>query len=154
MTLREKIIHLYYDEHSKQNIIAKDLDVSPSYVTKVIKNDSRYNEEKAQRLQQNHEKHKETKRNWIRSKRQSTKNQELDDFVKYQHNQAVSELSYSSSILSDYAYFKWNSSAYHRNSNGNLVLDKHLKVGFDVPKYINMNIKVPTQRYKNIYCFS
>ena len=38
--------------------------------------------------------------------------------------------------------------AYHRNSKGNLIIDRRLKVGSDVPKSINMNIKIPTQKYK------
>ncbi len=50
-------------------------------------------------------------------------------------------------IPSDYAFAKWNSSIYHRNKKGNLILDKKIKVSADVPKSINMNIKVPTQKY-------
>lgn len=63
------------------------------------------------------------------------------------------ELSYSNRNINDYAFAKWNISAYHRNNKGNLVLNKGLNVGFDVPKTINMNIKVPTQKYKN-RCYS
>ena len=57
-------------------------------------------------------------------------------------------------IRDDLAYIKWNSSAYHRNSKGNSVIDRKLKVGLDVPKSINMNIKIPTQKYKKKYCYS
>ncbi len=45
--------------------------------------------------------------------------------------EASKELSYSSE-MSDLAYRKWNSSAYHRNCKGNLVIDRKLKVGADV----------------------
>ena len=62
------------------------------------------------------------------------------------------ELSFSNSNISDYAFVKWNSSAYHTNNKGNLVIDRKLKVGFDVPKSVNMNIKIPTQKYIN-RCF-
>ena len=78
---------------------------------------------------------------------------QLYEFVKQQHIEASKELSYSFEI-SDLAYRKWNSSAYHRNSKGNLVIDRKLKVGSDVPKSINMNIKIPTQKYKKRYCYS
>ena len=64
------------------------------------------------------------------------------------------ELSYSSSNINDYAFAKYNSSIYHRDKNGNLKLNKGIKVGNDVPKTINMNIKVPTQKYKNRYVYS
>lgn len=56
--------------------------------------------------------------------------------------------------MSDLAYRKWNASAYHRNSKGNLVIDRKLKVGADIPKSINMNMKLPTQKYKKKYCYS
>ena len=51
-------------------------------------------------------------------------------------------------------FVKWNSSAYHTNNKGNLVIDRKLKVGFDVPKSVNMNIKIPTQKYKNRCVYS
>ena len=64
------------------------------------------------------------------------------------------ELSFSNSNISDYVFVKWNSSAYHTNNKGNLVIDRKLKVGFDVPKSVNMNIKIPTQKYKNRCVYS
>ena len=71
-----------------------------------------------------------------------------------QLEQDILELSFKNNNISDYAFAKWNSSAYHTNSKGNLVLNRNLKVGFDVPKSINTNIKVPTQKYKHKYCYS
>ena len=71
-----------------------------------------------------------------------------------QQKQDSMELSYSSQNISDYTFAKWNSSAYHTNTKGNLVIDRNLKVEFDVPKSINMNIKVPTQKYKNRCVYS
>ena len=68
--------------------------------------------------------------------------------------QDARELSYSNNTISDYAFAKSNPNAYHTNKKGNLALNRGLKVGSDVPKSINMNIKVPTQKYKNKYCYS
>ena len=70
-----------------------------------------------------------------------------------QQKQYAMELSYNSNTMSDYALAKW-SSIYHTNSKGNLSIDGKLKVGSDIPKTINMNIKVPTQKYKNRYVYS
>lgn len=70
-----------------------------------------------------------------------------------QQRQDAMELSYSNNTMSDYVLAKW-SSIYHTNSKGNLVIDRKLKVGSDVPKSINMNIKVSTQKYKNRYVYS
>lgn len=147
------IIDKYYNEHTKPTIIAKELNVNPSYITKVVKSDSRYFQEKEYRTNISKENRKIAKREWIRNKRQSEADKELYEFVKQQHIEASKELSYSSE-MNDLAYIKWNSSAYHRNSNGNLIIDRKLKVGLDVPKSINMNIKIPTQKYKKKYCYS
>ena len=144
---------MYYNEHDKPINIAKELNVNPSYITKIIKNDIRYIQEKEYRAEISKENRKIAKREWIRNKRQSENDKQLYEFVKQQHIEASKELSYSSE-MSDLAYRKWNSSAYHRNCKGNLVIDRKLKVGADVPKSINMNIKIPTQKYKKKYCDS
>ena len=112
-----------------------------------------YYKEKEYRAEISKENRKIAKREWIRNKRQSENDKQLYEFVKQQHIEASKELSYSSE-MSDLAYRKWNSSAYHRNCKGNLVIDRKLKVGADVPKSINMNIKIPTQKYKKKYCYS
>ena len=137
------ILDKYYNEHEKPTIIAKELNVDPSYITKIIKKDARYEQEKEYRTQISKENRKIAKREWIRNKRQNENDKQLFEFVKQQHIEA-----------SKLAYRKWNSSAYHRNSKGNLVIDRKLKVGSDVPKSINMNIKIPTQKYKKRYCYS
>ena len=144
---------IVYKEGMTVSELAKELNVNPSYITKIIKNDIRYIQEKEYRTQISKENRKIAKREWIRNKRQSENDKQLYEFVKQQHIEASKELSYSSE-MSDLAYRKWNSSAYHRNSKGNLVIDRKLKVGSDVPKSINMNIKIPTQKYKKKYCYS
>ena len=134
------ILDKYYNEHEKPTIIAKELKVNPSYITKIIKADTRYIQEKEYRSQTSKENRKIAKKEWIRNKRQNEADKQLYEFVKQQHIDASKELSYSSEI-SDLAYRKWNSSAYHRNSKGNLIIDRKLKVGSDVPKSINIEYK-------------
>lgn len=109
------VIDKYYDEHTKPTIIAKELNVNPSYITKIVKSDSRYFQEKEYRANISKENRKIAKREWIRNKRQNEADKQLYEFVKKQHIEASKELSYSSE-MSDLAYIKWNSSAYHRNS--------------------------------------
>ena len=129
------ILDKYYNEHDKPTNIAKELNVNPSYITKIIKNDTRYIQEREYRAQISRENRKIAKRDWIRNKRQSESDKQLYEFVKQQHIEASKELSYSSE-MSDLAYRKWNSSAYHRNSKGNLIIDRKLKVGreYRIPK--------------------
>ena len=50
---KEQIIELFYIEHLKPVDIALKLDISNDYITKIIKKDSRYNDEKEQRKQSN-----------------------------------------------------------------------------------------------------
>lgn len=150
---KDYIIDKYYNEHEKPSIIAKELNVDPSYITKIIKKDTRYKQERQYRAEVSKENRRIAKKEWIRNKRQTEADKQLYEFVKQQHIEVSKELSYSSE-LSDLAYMKWNSSAYHRNSKGNLVIDRKLKVGLDIPKSINMNIKIPTQKYKKKYCYS
>ena len=152
MNNKSQILDLYYNQQLKQCEIVKKLHVSKQYVSKVIKADERYKQVKEQLKQDSAKKRilylKEYFKNYTRPKKDDNSYEQLLALQK----QDSLELSYGSGYLSDYSYAKWNSSAYHTNSNGNLILDKNLKVGCDVPKTINMNIKVPTQKYKNKYC--
>lgn len=147
------ILYKYFELHEKPSTIAKELNVVPSYVTKVVQKDNRYNEEKEYRLNLSKEKRKKDKRDWIRNKRQNDANKELYEFVKMQHIQAAKDLSYSPT-LSDWAFKKWNSGAYHTNSKGDLVLNRNLNATYDVAKKLNTHITIPTQKYKKQYYFS
>ena len=147
------ILDKYYNEHKKPSIIAKEIGVNPSYITKIIKKDIRYIPEKEYRTQISKENRKIAKREWIRNKRQNEADKQLYEFVKQQNIESSKELSYSSE-MSDLAYRNWNPSAYYRNSKGNLIIDRTLNVCSDVPKSINMNIKIPPQKYKKQYCYS
>ena len=153
MENRENILDLYFNKHLKQKEIATIVGVSKQYVSKVIKADSRYSEEKQTRKDENAIKRKdylkEYYKNYDRPKKEDNSYEQLQALL-YQDSL---ELSYSSSNINDYAFAKYNSSIYHRDKNGNLKLNKGIKVGNDVPKTINMNIPVPTQKYK-YKCYS
>lgn len=153
MENRENILDLYFNKHLKQKEIATIVGVSKQYVSKVIKADSRCKEEKQTRKDENAIKRKdylkEYYKNYNRPKIQDNSYEQLQALL-YQDSL---ELSYSSSSINDYAFAKYNSSIYHRDKNGNLTLNKGIKVGNDVPKTINMNIPVPTQKYK-YKCYS
>ena len=153
MENRENILDLYFNKHLKQKEIATIIGVSKQYVSKVIKADSRCKEEKQTRKDENAIKRKdylkEYYKNYDRPKIEDNSYEQLQALL-YQDSL---ELSYSSNNINDYAFAKHNSSIYHRDKNGNLKLNKGIKVGNDVPKTINMNIPVPTQKYK-YRCYS
>ena len=147
---KEYIITKFYDEHEKPIIIAKELNVRPSYVTKIIqKNMKRYNAEKEYRNKIQKEKRKQDKRDWARKNRESKK--ELDDFVKLQHRQASEELSYKPE-LSDLAYAEWNRSAYgYDNKTSGLKLKKGINAGFAIAKKVRKVIDPSFIKSKRIY---
>ncbi len=153
MENRKNILDLYFNKHLKQKEIATIVGVSKQYISKVIKADSRCKEEKQTRKDENAIKRKdylkEYYKNYDRPKKEDNSYEQLQALL-YQDSL---ELSYSSSNINDYAFAKYNLSIYHRDKNGNLKLNRGIKVGSDVPKSINMNIKVPTQKYK-YRCYS
>ena len=154
MNNKEQILDLYYNKHLKQKEIADIVGTSTQYVSKVVRADSRINQEKESRKQTNSEKRKIYMQNYFKTYDRPKKEDLAYQQMIAQIEQDILELSFKNNNISDYAFVKWNSSAYHTNSKGNLVLNRNLKVGFDVPKSINMNIKVPTQKYKHKYCYS
>lgn len=134
MSNKEKIIDLFYIKHLKPVDIALKLDVSNSYVTKVIKKDFRYHKEKTQRKQQNKIKHKEQTIKYIKAKQKS--NKDSYEALKYQLKKDSEELSYYCDI-SDRSFRKFNASAYKYNhKKKRFEIDKKLTVSADVPKIV------------------
>lgn len=154
MSNKEKILDLYYNQHLKQNEIAKIVDTTTQYVSKVVRTDKKNIEEKEKRKKENSENRKIYLQEYFKTYNRPKKDDNSYEQMIAQQIQDSMELSFSNSNISDYAFVKWNSSAYHTNNKGNLVIDRKLKVGFDVPKSVNMNIKIPTQKYKNRCVYS
>lgn len=153
MNTKEQILDLYYNQHLKQNKIAKIVGKSCPYVSKVVKSDNRNKQEKEIRKETNAENRKVYLQEYFKTYDRPKKDDNSYEQMIAQQKQDAMELSYSNNNMSDYAFANW-SSIYHTNSKGNLVIDRKLKVGFDVPKSMNMNIKVPTQKYKNRCVYS
>lgn len=134
MSNKEKIIDLFYNEHLKPVDIALELNVSNAYVSKIIKKDSRYHEEKSQRKQQNEIKHKERTIEYMKLKQKS--NKDSYEALKAQLKQDAEELSYYFDI-SDRSFRKFNSSAYKYNAKKKrFEIDRKLTVSIDVPKAV------------------
>ncbi len=154
MNNKEQILELYYIRHLKQNEIAKIINKSTQYISKIVREDCRNEKEKEFREKNNAEKRieylKEYFKNYIRNKEED---EEYNKMIE-QHKQDIRELSYTSDDISDYTYSKWNRSIYNVNSKGNLSIDKKINVSIDVPKSINRNTKIKSQRYKKMYTHS
>lgn len=135
-TQKDKILNLFYIEHLKVKEIAEKTSVTSAYITKVIKIDSRYKEEKNFRKEKSKEKRKLAQNNFIKQKRENKRIEDNYEFVQSQHIQASIELS-KSKKLTDENYRKWNTSAYKYNpSKHRYEFDESLGRAADVPKYI------------------
>lgn len=133
---KENIISLFYDEHLQVKKIAKQLYISSAYVTKIIKQDSRYIQEKNFRKSVSKSKRKVAQNEFIKKKREKQRLEDNYSYVQSQHDQATRELS-KSSYLSNESYRKWNYSAYKYNpSKKRYEFDNKLGRSADVPKYI------------------
>ena len=135
-TQKDKIIDLFYTYHLKVKEIAEIIKVTSAYVTKVIKTDSRYMEEKNFRKEKSKERRKQDQNNFIKQKREKKRIEDNYEFVKSQHIEASMELS-KSKKLTDENYRKWNKSAYKYNpSKHRYEFREELGRSYDVPKYI------------------
>lgn len=134
--LKEKIINLYYIEHLKLKDISEELNISSAYITKIIKIDSRYENEKIYRKNISKEKRKISQNKFIKNKRDKQRIEDNYYAMQEQHRQASMELS-DSKHLSNENYRKWNYSAYDYNpSRKRYEFKEELGRSADVPKYI------------------
>lgn len=140
MDKKEQILDLYFNKHLKQTEIAEKINASQQYISKIIKKDEKYEDEKSSRKSSNAEKRKiaqaEYQKNYVRKKDKDIAYEQL----LAQQRQDALELSYNSHPLSNYAFKKANSSIYTYDSIKNqFVMIRGIKAGFDAPKRISMN---------------
>ena len=89
---KEIIIDLFYIEHLKVKEIAENVNLSSSYITKIIKQDTRYNTEKLDRKNLSTQKRKIDKNKYIKNKRELKRIEDNYSVVQAGHNQASREL--------------------------------------------------------------
>lgn len=137
MSNRDKILQLYFDEKLNQTEIAKILNISNNAVSKVLKADPKYQEEKNNRKQLNKIKRNKDIQRRVEKKRKQTNSSDIQ-IIKKMHEQASLELSGGTKPISNRAFRNWNSSVYKYNSrNQSYELKKGINAGADVPKRIN-----------------
>ena len=135
---KETIINLFFTEHLKVKDIADNIDVDSSYITRIIKSDKRYLEEKNNRKVISKSRHIEATKKSVKKSRDVKKfNNNVDDLIlKNLHRQASQELSKGKHLTNE-NYRKWKYSAYTYNpSKKRYEFCKELGRSYDVPKYI------------------
>lgn len=141
MERKKQILDLYFNNHLQQIEISKQLQVSQQYISKTVKKDERYKQEKDYRKSQNAEKRKiyqmEYQKNYIRKK----DNDIAFEALQAQLAQDARLLSYRANNLSTYALKKANSSIYEYDKNRNqYVMLKGIKASIDLPKRIKASV--------------
>lgn len=141
MTKKEQIILFYYEEKLNTIVISNKLNVSKQYVSKIIKTDSRYLEEKTTRKQETKRRHNNQKVEYNKKRRNRIKDERLDAALDILHRQASFELSRGKTI-SNRAFRNWNSSIYkfHNRTKEYRIRDDYKdKISYAVPKKIKWN---------------
>lgn len=135
--MEDKVLNMYYIGRKKQIEIANELNISKYKVSRIVRKDCRYNEEKQSRKLLNKKKHIEKTKSYINKKRKSKSDIDYA-IIKQQHEQASRELSGATNHINNRVFKKWNPSAYKYDEKGkNYVLRKEITAGIDVPKRIS-----------------
>lgn len=132
------INELYFEEKKTLTEIAEVINTSVSYISKILRKNEKYNEEKEKRKNENLLKRRKVQKDLIYSKRKSNIDIEYIK-LKTQHEQASMELS-KRSILGKDTLRKWCSSAYvYNKSKKRYEFDtKNLNKPSDFPSYIKI----------------
>jgi transcriptional regulator with XRE-family HTH domain len=151
-TKKEEILNMFYNKKIKQESIATEIGCSQQYVSKIIKQDSRYKEFKKQQRLENAEYRKQYQKDYQSeySKtriRKSKKELEEYNALQAQLAQDGQELSYKKE-MNDITFAKCNSSIYETTRSGNIKLkdDMKGKVTYNVPKRIKVEKTIILER--------
>ena len=141
MTKKEKIIIFYYEQKLNTIAISNKLNVSKQYVSKILKTDIRYKEEKNRRKEINkiEQQNRKVKYNKKRRNINRENNEQIDAKLNLLHIQDSIELS-SRRTIGNRAFRNWNPSIYKfhdRTKEYRLKEEMKDKVSYAVPKKIN-----------------
>jgi hypothetical protein len=135
MDNKEKILELYFLDKLKTVEIEKILNVSQPYVTKVIKQDERYTEEKERRKAESKDKKAELKK--LERQRASEENMRDYAMFKAMHKQAVKDKIETSRSISNRAMRDCNTSAYEwDNRRKGYKLNNKNNYSYAMPKFV------------------
>ena len=138
MNTKEEIINLYYERKMTNKSISTKLNVSLPYITKIIKTDNRYQNEKLRRKNESAIKQKRRNIECIKRKRNVLRNERINGIMELQHMQDVIEISGRHNI-NNRAFKKWNTSIYQyydRTKEFRVKQELKSKTSYAVPKRI------------------
>lgn len=139
----EEILKMYFEEHMKQKDIADYFKVSAEYVSKVVRNDDRYQEEKQRRHQEAKARKARYNKEYLETYERKKDKSDKEDYDKLQAllDSDARQMSRHSFGISTDSFVKSNISAYKQDKNGNLILDDKIKTSYALPKKYKRKVK-------------
>lgn len=138
MTRKDKILFLFFEEKLTTIEIASQLKVTKQYISKVVRQDTRYTKERENRKLENKQKQKQRVVDYIYKKRKQQKQDRLNGEVELLHFQASCEMS-KRKFINNRAFRNWNSSIYgyyEKTKEYRVKKEFEDKVSYAVPKKI------------------
>lgn len=138
MTKKEKIIFLFFEKKLTTIEIAGKLKVTKQYVSKIVRQDSRYDKERENRKINNKEKQKQRVTNYIYKQRKQRRQDSINGAMELLHFQASCEMS-KRKFINNRAFRNWNSSIYgyyEKTKEYRIKKEFEDKVSYAVPKKI------------------
>lgn len=141
--MAEEILKMYFEEHMKQKDIADFFKVSSEYVSKVVRNDKRYQEEKQRRHQEAKLRKAKYNKEYLETYERKKDKSDKEDYEKLQAllDSDAKQMSRHSFGISTDAFVKSNISAYKQDKDGNLILDDKIKTSYALPKKYKRKVK-------------
>ena len=139
--------YIYYNSHLKQTEITKIIGVSTQYISKIVKKDSRYEQEKEYRKKLSKEKRESYLKEFFKTYKRPKKDDDSYAQLQAQLDKDSLELSYNSCHISDLAFAKWNRQIFKYDKNSSdLVLKRNIVVSCDVPKRVSNVVNASTRK--------
>lgn len=147
MDNKEQILDIFYNSHLKQTEIAKIIGVSTQYISKIVKKDSRYEQEKEYRKKLSKEKRESYLKEFFKTYKRPKRDDDSYEQLKAQLKQDSLELSFVGGYISDLAFAKWNRQMFKYDKNSSdLVLKRNIVVSCDVPKRVSNVVNASTRK--------
>ena len=147
MDNKEQILDIFYNSHLKQTEIAKIIGVSTQYISKIVKKDSRYEQEKEYRKKLSKKKRKSYLNEFFKTYKRPKKYDDSYRQLQAQLAKDSLELSYTSWHISDLAFAKWNRQMFrYDKDSSDLVLKRNIVVSCDVPKRVSNIVHASTRK--------
>lgn len=137
---KEKIEEMYFVQKMSLTNISKELGISISYISRILRNNTNYKEEQERRKKENHTKRRILQKELIHKRRREIATQKAmeNQIIKLLHEQATKELSRGRTLGND-TLRKWCSLYKYNNDKKRYEFDskKTLKPR-DFPLYIKI----------------